>query len=164
MAEEALRGQVLVVDDDRSLLAIMSGILGKDYAVSTATSGVEALQLLETTPADLVLLDIMMPEMDGIEVCAALKANPKFEEIPIIFLTSMEGEEAEETALDAGAVDYIHKPVRPRIVESRVRLHMQNYLYMQFLERMLREKSSTLESLREESRALLESIGLNKTR
>lgn len=163
MPEESFRGQVLVVDDDRSLLAIISGILGMDYAVSTATSGPEALQLLETTSVDLVLLDIMMPEMDGIEVCATIKAIPKFAEIPIIFLTSMEGEEAEETALDAGAVDYIHKPVRPRIVESRVRLHMQNYLYLQFLERMLREKSTTLESLREETRMLLASIGLNNS-
>ncbi len=160
MVEESFLGHVLVVDDDRTLLTILSGILEKDYAVSTASSGAEALQLLETTAVDLVLLDIMMPEMDGLEVCAAIKANPNIADVPIIFITGMDDESAEETALDAGAVDYLHKPINPRVVETRVRLQMQNYLYLQFLERMLREKNTTIETLRAETRALLDSIGL----
>ena len=160
--EESFLGHVLIVDDDRTLLTILGNLLGQDYKVSAVSSGAEALQLLETTAVDLVLLDIVMPEMDGIEVCAAIKANPKFSGLPVIFITGMEDEDAEEAALDAGAVDYISKPIKPRVVESRVRLQMQNYFYMQFLERMLREKSTTLESLREETRALLESIGLTK--
>ncbi len=163
MGEDSFLGHVLVVDDDRSLLTILSNILGKDYAVSTVTSGAEALKLLETTVVDLVLLDIVMPEMDGIEVCAAIKANPRTTDLPIIFITGMEDEDGEEAALEAGAVDYISKPIKPRVVESRVRLQMQNYLYLQFLERMLREKSTTIESLRAETRTLLSSIGLTGT-
>ena len=162
MAEESLRGHVLVVDDDEILVSLFSEILGKKYAISTATSGAEALKLLETTPVDLVLLDIVMPEMDGIEVCAAIKANPKTANLPIIFITGKDDDEAEEAALKAGAVDYISKPVKPRVVESRVRLQMQNYLYLHFLERMLSEKSTTIESLRAETRALLKSIGLTR--
>ena len=163
MVEELTRGHVLVVDDDDILLSLFSEILGKNYIVSTVQSGAEALKLLESTAVDLVLLDIVMPEMDGIEVCAAIKTNPKIADLPIIFITGKDDEGAEEAALAAGAVDYISKPIRPRVVESRVRLQMQNHLYMQFLERMLSERSTTLESLREETRALLHSIGLTET-
>jgi CheY-like chemotaxis protein len=158
MIEESFVGHVLVVDDDRSVLSILSHILERDYAVSTVTSGAEALEILETRLVDLVLLDIMMPEMDGIEVCAAIQANPKIRDLPVIFLTGMEDEGAEEAALAAaGAVDYISKPVRPRVVESRVRLQMQNSLYLQFLENVLSEKDTTIETLRTEVRTLLDS-------
>ena len=160
MAEEAFRGQVLVVDDDRSVLTILSEILGKNHTVSTASSGAEALKLLETTAVDLVLLDIVMPEMDGLEVCAAIKANPNTVDLPIIFITGKDDEGAEEAALEAGAVDYISKPIKPRVVQSRVRLQIQNHLYLQFLERMLSERSTTIESLRAETRDLLYLVGV----
>ena len=150
-------GHVLVVDDDRSLLAIIQGILSDSFQVSLATSGAEALQILDSATVDLVLLDIMMPEMDGLEVCAAIRSNPKTADLPIIFLTGMENPEAEEQALDAGAVDFISKPVRARVVKTRVRMHVQNYLYLQFLEKMLRERNTTLETLRAETQALLKS-------
>jgi putative two-component system response regulator len=164
MLEESFLGHVLVVDDDRSVLSILGSILGRDYAVSTVTSGVEAIEILETRLVDLVLLDIMMPDMDGIEVCAAIKANPKIADLPIIFLTGMEDEGAEEAALEAGAVDFISKPVRPRVVESRVRLQMQNHLYLQFLESVLTEKDTTIESLRTEVSTLLDSTSSARTR
>jgi putative two-component system response regulator len=162
MSEEPFLGHVLVVDDDRSLLTFIKGILSKDYAVSTATSGEEALHLLRKEPVDLILLDIMMPGMNGLEVCAILKANHATADIPVMFLTGMEDDSAEESALDAGAVDFISKPPKPRIVESRVRLQMQNYLYLQFLEKMLREKNTTIESLRAQTRSLLDSIGMSR--
>jgi putative two-component system response regulator len=111
---------------------------------------------------DLILLDIMMPGMNGLEVCAILKANHATADIPVMFLTGMEDDSAEESALDAGAVDFISKPPKPRIVESRVRLQMQNYLYLQFLEKMLREKNTTIESLRAQTRSLLDSIGMSR--
>jgi putative two-component system response regulator len=157
MSEEVLLGHVLVVDDDRGLLAILDGILQKSFQVTQASSGPEALHVLENTAVDLVLLDIMMPVMDGLEVCRVIKSRPDTKDIPVIFLTGSEDEDAEETALDAGAVDFISKPVRPRIVESRVKLHTQNYLYLQFLEKMLNERNTTLEALRAETDALLKS-------
>ena len=101
---ELTRGHVLVVDDEEILLALFSEILGHKYTVSTAQSGAEALKLLETTRVDLVLLDIQMPEMDGFEVCAAIQADPTVADIPIIFITATDAEDAEEAALDAGAV------------------------------------------------------------
>ncbi len=158
MSEEgALLGHVLVVDDDRGLLSIINGILSKDYEVTLVSSGQEALDILNSSPVDLVLLDIMMPEMDGLEVCRTIKADAATANLPVIFLTGMEDEDAEERALDAGASDYISKPIRARILESRVRLQVQNYLYLQFLERMLRDRNTTLDSLRKETDALLKS-------
>ncbi len=162
--ETAVLGRVLVVDDDRGLLSIIQGILSKDYDVTLASSGPEALEALAADGADLVLLDIMMPGMDGLEVCAKLKASPDTADLPVIFLTGMEDEDAEEAALDAGAADFISKPIRPRILESRVRMQMQNYLYLQFLEKMLREKSTTVERLRAETASLLKSIGLTASK
>lgn len=154
---EALLGHILVVDDDRGLLSIINGILSKDYEVTLASSGAEALEVLRTRSVDTVLLDIMMPKMSGLEVCAAIKADTGLKDLPVIFLTGMEDEDAEENALDAGAADFISKPIRPRILESRVRLQVQNYLYLQFLEKMLRERNTTLETLRAETDALLKS-------
>ena len=161
---EVSRGHVLVVDDEEIVLALFSEILGHKYTVSTATSGAEALKLLKTTRVDLVLLDIQMPEMDGFEVCAAIQADPTVADIPIIFITATDAEDAEEAALDAGAVDYIPKPIRPRVVEARVRLQMQNHFYLQFLEKMLSERETTLENLREETRDLLDLVDLIEQR
>ncbi|MEE4191572.1 MAG: response regulator [Halieaceae bacterium] len=165
MSEEAaVLGRVLVVDDDRGLLSIIKGILSKDYDVTLASSGPEALEALADGGADLVLLDIMMPGMDGLEVCRKIKADAATADLPVIFLTGMEDEDAEEDALDAGAADFISKPIRPRILESRVRMQMQNYLYLQFLEKMLSEKSTTVDRLKAETAQLLKSIGLTASR
>ncbi len=162
MAEEGapLLGHILVVDDDRGQLSIIESILKKEYQVTTAGSGQEALEVLAHNSIDLVLLDIVMPGIDGLQVCEFIKSNRKTLDLPVIFLTGMEDEDAEEGALDAGAADFISKPIRPRILEMRVRMHMQNYLYLQFLEKMLREKSTTVERLRTETETLLRSIGL----
>ncbi len=162
--EAAVLGRVLVVDDDRGLLSIIKGILSKDYDVTLASSGPEALEALASNGADLVLLDIMMPDMDGLEVCRKIKADAATTDLPVIFLTGMEDEDAEEDALDAGAADFIAKPIRPRILESRVRMQMQNYLYLQFLEKMLSEKSTTVDRLKAETEQLLKSIGLSASK
>ena len=162
--EGAVLGHVLVVDDDRGTLSIIERILGRDFEVSLASSGQEGLEILESKSADLVLLDIMMPEIDGLEVCKRIKGDRKTADIPVIFLTGMEDEDAEEQALDAGAADFISKPIRPRILQSRVRMQMQNYLYLQFLERMLRERNTTVEKLKAETADLLKSIGLSASR
>lgn len=162
--EENSLGRVLVVDDDPAVLSTISSILEGDYAVSAVTSGQEALALLKTVQVDLILLDLLMPEMDGLEVCAALKDNPDTAHIPVIFITVIDEPTSEELALDAGAVDYISKPLRPRVVKSRVGLQLEKGLYVQFLERMLRSKDLTIEKLRAESQELLDSIGLSKPR
>ncbi len=117
---------VLVVDDTADNLSLMSNLLRTDYKVKLATSGERALQIVagESKP-DLILLDIMMPEMDGYEVLRRLQFNPDTEDIPVIFLTAMSASEDESVGLELGAVDYITKPINPAIVMARVRNHLQ---------------------------------------
>ena len=116
---------VLVVDDAPSNLVILTESLRSEFDVRIATSGAEALRLVEEAPPDLILLDILMPDMDGYEVCRRLKANPATSNIPIIFLTA-KGDVADETlGLSIGAVDYIIKPVSIPIVLARVRTHVE---------------------------------------
>jgi len=116
---------VLVVDDAPSNLAILTESLRTEFDVRIATSGAEALRLVREVPPDLILLDILMPEMDGYEVCRRLKATPSTRNIPIIFLTA-KGDVADETlGLAIGAVDYIIKPVSIPIVQARVRTHVE---------------------------------------
>ena len=116
---------ILVVDDTPANLTLMTGLLQDDYQVRAATSGEKALKIAcSDNPPDLILLDIMMPEMDGHEVCRRLKADEKTQDIPIIFLTAMSEAEDEEKGLKLGAVDYITKPVSPPIALARIYTHI----------------------------------------
>lgn len=116
---------ILVVDDTPDNLALMTALLKDQYQVKIAKSGETALQIANsTTPPDLILLDIMMPEMDGYEVCRQLKANPKTVDIPIIFLTALSELENEKKGLELGAVDYVTKPISPFIFMARIKNHL----------------------------------------
>ena len=124
MSDEEEKPVVLAVDDTPENLDVVKGILVTEYKVKVVTSGALALKIVEKQPPDIILLDIMMPEMDGYEVCRRLKANPATAEIPVIFLTAKDqtADEAEGFAL--GAADYIHKPVNPPILQARVKTHV----------------------------------------
>src|SRR3990167_2850537 len=112
---------VLVVDDTPDNLALMSELLGEHYRVKVASSGERALKAVQSDPVpDLVLLDIMMPGMDGYEVCRQLKASAATRDIPVIFLTARADTEDERKGFELGAVDYITKPVSPPIVQARL--------------------------------------------
>ena len=125
MEIQALPATVLVVDDAPSNLAILTETLRSEFDVRLATSGPEALRLVDENPPDLILLDIVMPDMDGYEVCRRLKAHPPTRNIPVIFLTA-KGDVSDETmGLAIGAVDYIIKPVSIPIVQARVRTHVE---------------------------------------
>jgi putative two-component system response regulator len=117
---------VLIVDDTPENLSILGELLQPAYRVRAANSGRRALQIARSHPApDLILLDVMMPDMDGYEVLAELRAAPATRLIPVIFVTAMDGTEDEEHGLDCGAVDYITKPLRPAIVLARVRTQLE---------------------------------------
>ncbi len=117
---------VLVVDDTPDNLSLMSDLLRTDYKVKLAPSGERALQIVAgDSKPDLILLDIMMPDMDGYEVLRRLQFNPDTEDIPVIFLTAMSAADDESVGLELGAVDYITKPINPAIVMARVRNHLQ---------------------------------------
>ena len=149
------KSRVLIVDDEPGNIKILSSVLAGDYALSVATSGAQALQIAEVQLPDIVLLDMVMPEMDGIQVCEALKAKDETREIPVIFVTSMSDAANEERGLDAGAVDYISKPISPPIVKARVKIHIQNYLSKRFLENLLSNKDTTLDDAKKEAESLL---------
>lgn len=116
------KATVLVVDDSATNIQVLAGILKHDYLVKVANSGQRCLDILTAGPLpDLLLLDIDMPDMDGYEVCRRVKADPDMSKIPIIFVTGMDSDDNEEYGLTLGAVDYITKPIRPAIVQARVK-------------------------------------------
>jgi len=118
------RARILLVDDVPTNIHILNGIFKDLYEVRMATSGSQALELCRTHPPDLVLLDILMPGIGGLEVCRALKNDPLTREIPVIFVTSHNDPEQETRGLEAGAVDFISKPVNAAVVLARVRTHL----------------------------------------
>lgn len=140
---------VLVVDDTPENIQILNGVLRPYYKVKAAPSGEKALRIAQSeSQPDIILLDIMMPEMDGYEVCQKLKSNPITEKIPIIFVTAMSEVEDEKRGLDLGAVDYITKPINPSIVLVRVRTHLALYDQTRELENKVRERTAELSTTR----------------
>ena len=124
MTQTSERARILVVDDEPANLKVIREVLANDYRLSFAKSGELALQLIENEPPKLILLDIMMPDMSGFEVCKVLKANPKTAHIPVIFVTALSHEQDESEGFALGAVDYITKPISPAIVRARVKNHL----------------------------------------
>ena len=120
-----LRQRILIVDDERFNINVLVDLLRADYKISVAKNGEQALQrTLADPPPDLVLLDIIMPGLDGYEVCRRLKADDRTRDIPIIFVTAMGDVHDETRGLEIGAVDYITKPISPPIVKARVKTHL----------------------------------------
>jgi CheY-like chemotaxis protein len=118
------KSTILIVDDEASNIELASNLLKDSYKVKAAKRGDKALQLAQTADIDLVLLDIMMPEMDGYEVCRQLKANPQTADIPVIFLTAKQDISDVIQGFSLGAVDYITKPLQPEILQARVKTHV----------------------------------------
>ena len=118
------RPRLLLVDDEPTNLQVLRHILQADYRLLFATDGERALQVAREQQPQLILLDIMMPGMDGYAVCRALKADPATAGIPVIFVTALNDSQDETAGFDVGAVDYITKPVSPPVVRARVRTHL----------------------------------------
>ncbi|MFG6417180.1 HD-GYP domain-containing protein [Roseateles sp. DC23W] len=116
---------ILVVDDTPANLTLMAQVLKPEYRVQLAVSGIKALEICQRQPPDLIVLDVMMPELDGYEVCRRLKANPATRRVPVIFLTALTRPEDESNGFEAGGADFIHKPFNPATVLARVRTHLQ---------------------------------------
>lgn len=155
-APPAQRPTILVVDDTPANLRILTELLRAEYTIRVATSGEAALTLATTQPyPDIILLDIMMPLMDGYEVCQRLKSNTETASIPIIFVTAMTDADDEARGLDLGAVDYITKPFNPRLIKGRVRNHLELKKHRDNLEELVKirtaevfaTRAATIESL-----------------
>ncbi len=149
------RPTVLVVDDTPANVALLGEILKPDYRVKVAVDGDKALRLVASgSPPDLILLDVMMPGMDGYEVCRRLKASSATCSIPVIFVTSMGEVEDEMTGLALGGVDYITKPISAPIVKARVRTHLALHQHEKEMERMIARLEAQAAELAEWNRTL----------
>lgn len=120
--QDAQPATIVIADDDKDILNLLCYILEREgYRVSKATNGQEALRRVELEQPDLVLLDVMMPHLDGLEVCRRIRQDPRLRATPILLLTAQSEESSEVAGLDAGADDYLSKPIAPRRLMSHVR-------------------------------------------
>jgi diguanylate cyclase (GGDEF)-like protein/PAS domain S-box-containing protein len=140
---------VLIVDDMKENLLILSEILEDSYTLKLAKSGKKALEILENGSVELILLDVVMPDMDGYEVCSILKKDEKTKNIPVIFVTANKTAEDEEYGFKLGAVDYITKPFKPTIVRARVKNHVGLHLRQNELEVLSQKMQKQNEKLKQ---------------
>jgi len=148
------RKKILIVDDENINIEILKSILESDHEILTALGGSEGIAQIENEQPDLVLLDMEMPDVNGLKVCQAAKANTATRGIPIIFVTSMSETSDEETGLIAGACDYIAKPVNAAIVKARVAIHLQRRLYEQFIDSLIEADDLTTAEIRSRANAI----------
>ena len=127
---------LLIVDDEKQNRTLLTELLQDDYQIILAKNGVQALERAQSHLPDLILLDVLMPEMDGLEVIRALKSADLTRHIPVIFVSALDKPDDEERGLDLGAVDYIAKPFHPPIVRVRVRNHLQAVHQRRLLEQL----------------------------
>ena len=161
------RSKLLLVDDSVSIIEVVAGILSNEYDVRFATAGAKALKIIQAGHVpDMILLDVMMPGMDGYEFCTLIKQNPNLKNIPIIFITASSDAESESQALAAGAVDFIHKPINHDVLLARVRLHLgmiQNRRELEELNQRLFVTLSEVEKSRDQLQILATAIEYSPT-
>lgn len=153
------RFSILVVDDEPANIDILLGILAPHYDVKVASSGAIALKITQQFIPDLILLDIMMPGMDGFEVCKKLKTDEALSRIPIIFVTALTQGEDEEKGFKLGAVDYITKPVSPSITLARVKTHLSLANQMRVTENLVAARTEELSRSQQSAISMLAAAG-----
>ncbi|MEI6207900.1 MAG: diguanylate cyclase [Desulfuromonadales bacterium] len=163
--EQATLRTILIVDDNLQNITLLEAVLSAEYRIRTATKGSEALKIARKTPPDLILLDIMMPEMNGYDICRALKADATTKSIPVIFVTSLLNSGDEALGFEAGGVDYITKPVIGAVVRTRVKAHLALKIAQDDLEKWNRElelQKLKLEAQNVELRRVRETLELSR--
>lgn len=145
----AYAGRILVVDDEPNNVKLLEALLSpQNYEVIKAYDGKEALELLEKNPnIDLILLDVMMPDMDGYEVCAAIKNNQERKDIPVIFLTALTDDRSQVRAFKHGAADFISKPFKIELINARVKTHLDLKLNRDQMKFLLSENKRLIQTL-----------------
>lgn len=141
---EKEKARILIVDDQPFNIEILSELLMGEYNVSVATNGPDALELTFSNPPDLILLDVMMPGLDGYAVCRLLKADDRSKGIPVLFVTALTRTEDEARGLEAGAVDYITKPFSAPIILARIKTHLALANEKRLLEQTVNERTREL--------------------
>jgi diguanylate cyclase (GGDEF)-like protein len=127
------RQTILIADDSATIFTLLSAVLGEQYGIIGASEGLAAVEIATERQPDLILLDAVMPGIDGFEVCRRLRAEERTQRIPIVFLTELNAVEDEQRGLELGAIDFIAKPIRPAIVKLRVRNHLELKRYRDIL-------------------------------
>ncbi|ACN17548.1 Response regulator [Desulforapulum autotrophicum HRM2] len=140
---------VLIVDDSSLNIDLLVATLGTDFNINIAMDGNAALKSVADDPPDLILLDILMPGMDGYGVCTKLKQSPATAKIPIIFLTGLNDHQNESRGLALGAADYIHKPFNPMLVKARVKNHLALKMHQDRLENLVKKRTRQIELTQE---------------
>ena len=150
------RPSLLLVDDQPINIKVLARALEDLAEIRFATSGAEALRLARGDPRpDLVLLDLLMPDLDGFEVCRRLGADPATADIPVILVTALDDGSSEERGLGAGAIDYLHKPINPALVRARVGLHIERLALRRSVRELLDPGTPDAAETRRAARALL---------
>jgi putative two-component system response regulator len=147
MTKSAYQSTILIVDDVPDNITVLTNILS-DYNLKAANNGAKALELASRFRPDIILLDIMMPDMDGYDVCKRLKRDIHTKNIPVIFVTAMDEVTDEARGFELGAVDYITKPVSPPVVRARVKTHLNLYDQNKALEHLVQERTKALNQSR----------------
>ncbi|HOE41761.1 MAG TPA: response regulator [Rhodoferax sp.] len=143
--------RILIVDDDVTNIMLLKAALWHEYDIDTATGGQEAISRVQEHPPELILLDVMMPDLSGFDVCSIIKSSEKLAHIPIIFLTGMDTLDGEIRGLEAGGIDYLTKPVNIELVKLRVR----NHLELNRRSEIIRQQRDLLEVRKQELEATL---------
>lgn len=151
MSHETREQTLLIVDDEPNNIQILMELLGADHKILVANNGEKALKIAASDlRPDLILLDVVMPGLDGYEVCRQLKQNKATRKIPVIFITARCSEDDKVKGFELGAVDYITKPFSNVIVKARLNTHLGLKKKREFLEWMLRERSKELQDMERE--------------
>lgn len=128
------RQTILIADDSQTVIDMMCAVLGEDYEVIVAKGGLATVEMAIERQPDLILLDVLMPDIDGFEACRRLRAEERTQRIPIVFITGLNAVDDERRGLELGAIDFITKPIQAPIVRLRVRNHLELKRYRDFLE------------------------------
>lgn len=159
MANADDKSTILIVDDTPANIDVLKSVLAEDYKIKAAINGPMALKILANQSVDLILLDIMMPDMDGYEVCGKIKSTPSLANIPVIFVTALNEIKDETKGLEVGAVDYLVKPVIPAIVRARVRNHLDLADQQKAIERIVKLRTKELEESQKAAISMLGEAG-----
>ena len=137
--------KILIIDDQIENIDVLKEILEDQYVIYAIKDSTKVAEFVKKNPPDIILLDIMMPEIDGYELCITLKKDPLWAKIPIIFITADSSIDSEEKGLKLGAVDYITKPIKPAVVRARVETHLELYSFRKELEEKVIQRTKEIE-------------------
>jgi putative two-component system response regulator len=151
MNTDTIMQTILIVDDEATSINVLNEVLKSSYKIGFAKDGEKGMKIATSDePPDLILLDIIMPGIDGYEVCKRLKADDRTKSIPVIFITAKGKEDDETKGFELGAVDYITKPFNPVVVKARVKAHLELKRHRDFLEWMLKKRTKEIQLMEQE--------------